>query len=200
VKPRLIPILAGLLLLPVLALGDERAEIFSRFDHGRHEKALAKANVSCVSCHQVGATTPTGWSRERLNEAFLVAPDAACHQCHAPGVGGLGVGEGQRAATGRCASCHEDIEPPVSHDAGWLALHGADARDRQSSCSDCHARSYCVECHDRRETATNGYHDASWLTVHGIASRAAPASCDSCHVQNECVDCHSSPAGFGRTP
>lgn len=189
------------LAVPALAGGGERAEIFARFEHGEHDRALRRAGMKCVSCHQVGATgEEEGWTQARLAEAFMMPANSTCHDCHAPGEGKLGTGKGMGAATRECAVCHAAVKPPETHAAGWLAMHGADAAVSAATCRDCHTRSSCADCHDRRENAGSGVHDRSWLTVHGIAARAAPAQCDSCHVQAECTSCHSSPAGFGRSP
>lgn len=196
--PFVVIVLAAAGFLPV-ALGEDDPTEFRRFDHSKHERALARQGVSCVACHQVGATADGPWGRDRLADTFLQPPDGACHQCHAPGQGGLGAGRGMNSAPGTCATCHDRVEAPVTHEAGWLATHGQQAAFEAASCRDCHSRSTCVECHDRRENVSRSVHDAAWLTVHGIVARASPAGCDTCHAQSECTSCHGSAAGFGRT-
>lgn len=196
---RVLPILIALCCVPALADETERDAIFTRFDHAQHEKILAKNEISCVSCHQVGAKSEGTFERGQLAAAYLLPPEGACHQCHAPGEGNLGAGAGVQAAPQRCATCHTHVTPPDSHDASWLSFHGREAATDASGCRDCHARATCTECHDRRETVTYEVHDPTWLSVHGVAARAAPAECDTCHVQQECTSCHSSSAAFGRS-
>jgi hypothetical protein len=160
---------------------------FTRFDHPEHARTFDRHDVPCVACHPVGSA-----------RADLVPDRAVCHTCHAPGEGGIGAGDGLRAASDRCALCHDVVAPPPSHGAGWLELHGPDARAEPDRCGSCHPRSSCVDCHDRRQNGAFTVHDPSWIRTHGVAVRAAPASCDSCHAQAECLACHGSPAGFGR--
>jgi hypothetical protein len=169
--------------------GDHLASIWARFDHAEHDAVFRRHQVGCVTCHPVGAAS-----------GDLSPARGVCHTCHAPGQGGLGEGDGLRAATDRCAACHTVVDPPASHGPGWLALHGPDARAEARSCTTCHTRSSCVDCHDRRQNGAFAVHDPSWIRTHGIAVRAAPASCDTCHTQNECLACHDTPSGFGRTP
>lgn len=177
-----------LVLLPALAFAAD--PIFARFDHAEHSKALGRNDVPCLTCHAVGAD----------GKVPLEPPKSACHECHAPGEGGLGSGKPAHGAPRACATCHEVVPTPESHGAGWLMHHGTDATEGGATCQDCHARATCVDCHDRRENVTFKVHDPSWLSVHGIAVKADPASCDSCHVKQECTSCHASRAGFGRSP
>ncbi len=181
------------------ALAGEQEAIFERFDHAAHEKALVRAKVGCVACHQVGAPA-AGQDAAQLAATWLGAPKAVCHECHAPGEGALGVGPGQRGAPRACGSCHAETPRPDTHVAGWVQHHGLDATASGATCRDCHERSDCVDCHDRRENSEHRVHDPTWLTVHGIEARANPGACDSCHVQAECTSCHQSGLGFGRTP
>ena len=179
---------------------EERSAIFARFDHARHAPSLRRTGLSCAACHQVGATLPAGGEGDRLAAVFMAPPDASCHQCHAPGEGGLGEGAGMPRAPGRCATCHASVAAPESHLLGWLELHGGLAREGTTPCLDCHTRASCAECHDRRQESGKRVHDGTWLAVHGIAVRADPSGCDSCHAQAECLSCHASGAGWGRSP
>lgn len=192
-----------LLVLAAPAFGNgsdaEREEIFAKFNHSKHDAVLTANGIACESCHQVGARADGPWDKDRLAKTFLVPPEGACHQCHAPGQGGFGAGPGVIEAPHRCETCHERVTPPDTHGPGWLTMHGSEAQISMSSCLNCHTRSTCTECHDRREDVTYNIHDRTWLSVHGMAARAAPADCDSCHAQSECLTCHSSSAGFGRS-
>ena len=167
--------------------GDYLAVIFGRFSHQQHAASLNRSGVECVACHAVGAAS-----------GDLRPAPGVCHSCHAPGEGGLGEGEGLRRAPRQCSVCHPVVAAPESHAAGWLALHGPEARSDARSCTTCHTRSSCIDCHDRRQNGAFAVHDPSWIRTHGIAARAAPATCDTCHTQSECLACHTSSAGFGR--
>lgn len=192
---------SGLLFSSAYASDDseELAQIFSRFVHSQHERALARSDRSCVTCHLVGDKGEPGMTQEQL-AAYLVPPKAVCHQCHAPGQGDLGAGIGMTEAPHRCITCHNEVRVPNTHDAGWLAMHGVEAEAGSATCRDCHERSTCAECHDRRENTAYNIHDPTWLSVHGIAARATPGDCDSCHAKSECTTCHASASGFGRGP
>lgn len=194
---RFVP-LSALLVASALAWGASNDDMFGKFDHAVHEASLTKAKVACVDCHQVGAAR-AGATDAELAATLLAPPRNACHECHAPGEGGLGSGGGVGRAPHTCATCHDPLPRPDSHVAGWLDHHGPEAASAGASCQDCHSRSTCVDCHDRRENTRWKVHDASWLTAHGIVARADPSGCDSCHVKSECTSCHASSAGFGRS-
>ena len=175
-----------LLLLPLLLLAaetpSERELIFARFDHGTHQKALDKADLPCSGCHQVGgvALSPEGFPVPPPDEAFLSPPSQACHQCH----------QAKGKAPRRCDTCHEGVQAPTDHDAGWTLEHGAEARMGVTRCQDCHDDAWCVACHEGGTPFTYRVHDRSWLTVHGIAARTNPAECGTCHPAEVCIDCH----------
>lgn len=188
-------------LLSAVAWADEKGEtekIFERFVHSDHTAAFERAGLTCVTCHQVGQQG-AGWSKDQL-ATWLVPPRNTCHECHAPGEGDLGKGIPFRGADRNCGTCHDTDEKPATHDVSWLGWHGRDAQADAQSCQMCHSRSFCVDCHDRRDDTRFAVHDAGWLTLHGVAVRANPGGCDGCHVQAECTSCHASTNGFGRSP
>jgi hypothetical protein len=175
-------------LLLVALLSAAEPEALSRFEHARHEKVLAREGLACSACHQVGGSLP-GASAETLDEVFMMPGAQACHSCHRPE-----RGDRRSRAPSRCQTCHAAAPAPTDHGAGWLSLHGQEARMGVQSCSDCHRDAFCVDCHENKESIRFEVHDRSWLSVHGIAARAQPAECSTCHVQAECVSCHSSGA------
>lgn len=178
---------------------EERDQIFQKFSHESHARPTERVGVTCISCHPVGAAIavePPGW----LPHDALIPRESVCHECHAPGEGDLGGGDGMSSAPHHCGTCHETVDKPASHAVGWMDMHGDAAREGTAACLNCHTRSTCTDCHDRRQTAGQKIHDRSWLTVHGIAVRADPAACDTCHVQAECTSCHASQGGWGRNP
>ena len=123
---------------------------------------------------------------------MLTPPAGACHYCHNPSDGR------EPTAPSHCTLCHDTVAPPVSHGAGWVAAHGAEARISTSSCDNCHKSSFCIDCHERKEGIQYKVHDATWLSVHGIAVQADPTSCGTCHLKADCVSCHAT--ADGRAP
>lgn len=186
------------LLLTTGALAGEKEEIFARFDHKEHGPTFQRIKLTCLACHQVGGTGAADAAADDLDKAYLPPPRASCHECHAPGEGGLGDGEPFPHAPKRCDTCHTNVRPPETHGPGWREFHGVDATMSTATCRDCHERAWCADCHDRRDDATHRVHDNTWLTVHGIVARSQASSCDSCHIQAECTSCHASSAGYGR--
>ena len=161
-------------------------EIFAKFDHASHERALKKADLPCTACHQVGATGDPRLSGEALDRALLRPPEQSCHFCHSPS-----DGVPFKGAPERCDTCHETTPVPPSHGAGWIAAHGSEARIGGVACESCHRRDACIECHERKTPVDFRVHDRTWLTVHGIAARTAPFECATCHLQADCVACHA---------
>ena len=171
---RLLLVLLVMVTLPLAAVGgSELQQLYARFDHAGHDKAFARNGVTCVSCHQVGAT----------GTELAPPPPGACHQCH--------VDKPERsllhATPTDCSTCHAVVAAPETHGATWLAWHGSEA-DR--SCTTCHARRDCVDCHEGRLDPEHHVHDPGFLAIHGIEA-AAGATCDSCHSQSECLACHA---------
>ncbi len=177
-RSRLLLLIPLLLAIPLAVTADELPEgmhvdLAERFNHGHHRRALDRAELTCQGCHQVGL------EGEELPEV----PKMACHGCHVQP--DPGATRWSRAPT-TCGSCHEEIQRPESHSAAWLSWHGT---ERDASCSDCHSRSFCVECHERREEPDLMVHPRTWLTTHGVEAGAGMA-CDSCHARSECLSCH----------
>ncbi|NOY27574.1 MAG: hypothetical protein GXP62_17050, partial [Oligoflexia bacterium] len=177
---------------PLLQDDADRQAIFDRFQHRRHDKVFQEQDFSCIACHQVGGVADDRIGAKKLDQAYLAPPRMACHFCHNPSDGREPVGPG------RCVTCHEDVDPPTSHGAGWLSQHGDEARMGVINCDNCHRSAACIECHDRREPIRFAVHDDAWLSIHAIAARANPVECSTCHQQNFCVACHST--ANGRVP
>jgi hypothetical protein len=164
---------------------EDIAGLPKRFDHSRHVARAQKAGRGCEACHELPtaeAPSPT------LTPMKLTPMKGACHGCHKPP-------DGERAwGPRRCRSCHDDVPPPGNHGAGWLDVHGADARLTARVCTDCHRARFCVDCHERKDSIRMQVHDRTWLSVHGIAVRVDPTACSSCHLQSDCITCHAAGA------
>lgn len=174
-------LLIGLLLLGSLVAVAGAPGPLARFDHADHVGAFAREGLACIACHPMGQGDP---ANAAADERMLTAvPEGACHYCHTDDQ------SIHKRAPSRCATCHDSVEPPPTHAAGWLADHGAVARMRD--CSDCHENRDCIDCHERRDAVRYTVHDRGWLGVHGMAVLADPASCGSCHRHDFCTACHS---------
>lgn len=147
------------------------------FDHDEHAAVLQSLGVVCTDCHAVGQALGT---TSALGET--------CHACHLQTVAGT-----PRSAPRTCETCHADRTElrPLSHDAGWIAEHGSEARAAGATCKDCHAVSACLDCHDRRGAMSSSPHPPGFRSLHGLEARVDPASCGSCHASATCTACHT---------
>jgi doubled CXXCH motif protein len=162
-------------------------------------RAQAPIAQNCLDCHAI-------------RTAHLEAPDSACATCHLPLVQAVRL---TRARVG-------DFPTPQSHRDPAFATtgHGKLAQPKgvpiAASCTTCHARDYCTECHvnapevpaiqalgpDPRSLALKAeleappdHADPRFLGRHGGQARKEAAKCAVCHTQESCVACHiGSPA------
>jgi nitrate/TMAO reductase-like tetraheme cytochrome c subunit len=88
-------------------------------------------------------------------------------------------------------------EPPINHtDTLWVFNHKDVAPSTDpggTSCGECHARDYCVSCHNTG--AVDVSHD-EMLVNHAQVIRESPngaQSCTYCHQPVYCARCHSDP-------
>jgi len=149
-----------------------------RFDHSKHYDA----DVECESCHisQVGEGEGKdirihGGKRECL----------ACHET--------------KTKRGKdCSVCHKRMrkdEPPPSHSATWIVLHGRFSREQiaglgQTTCAQCHNESTCTHCHHEQKPSS---HTNMWRRRgHGLAASIDRSKCATCHRPDFCNRCHSS--------
>lgn len=112
-----------------------------------------------------------------------------------------------------CNECHKVEGLPLTHendwagkhhqDSEWMGEHRSIAGKSQTNCIDCHAQSYCNECHSgggvdvelRKQNFQRNYvpksHRSDFIELHPLKARENPRTCDRCHVQRFCSDCHS---------
>lgn len=111
-----------------------------------------------------------------------------------------------------CATCHAaEGTPANAHPAGYLLMHGADARDI-ATCTSCHTTSrFCRSCHlegrlvgepEHRPTPGVTVHPPGWVDgpvggEHALEARMDLVSCASCHSGNECAQCHTTVSPHG---
>jgi hypothetical protein len=102
-----------------------------------------------------------------------------------------------------CTGCHEDTTTSAGHGPVWVNEHRLFAENRESSCSECHTQSYCLDCHygggiDRDlHSSRSGAdympksHRSDFREIHPLKVFDDPASCYRCHdTQRFCNDCH----------
>lgn len=154
--------------------------IFAKFPHEKHNAIWPARELGCMSCHQFGAGGKV---------QFEGPLRPVCHQCHVPDAGE------KRLGPGKCETCHSTPPVPPGHGAGWIEVHGSDARADMAICRQCHKAKICIDCHELKETVRWNVHDRSWVSIHGIAARTDPTSCDTCHARVDCTTCHADAGG-----
>lgn len=146
------------------APGSHRAANFLQV-HGRTARAAPR---ECATCH--------------ARESCLACHQAATRLAAAMPVAGLGRAPGVIIAR----------REPVSHATGFRDRHSAQAAAMPATCSGCHARNQCVECHRPTATRAGGYHPAGFLERHPSAAYNRETSCSDCHnPASFCATCHA---------
>ena len=104
------------------------------------------------------------------------------------------------SAEGRGRGAELERERPRSHGIDFSETHAEPAAVRPQSCSTCHVRTQCLDCHrPDAASAAPGYHPAGFLTRHPAAAYTRDDSCSDCHNQSQfCANCHLS-SGLGST-
>jgi hypothetical protein len=96
------------------------------------------------------------------------------------------------AGAGRGTGAIITRERPPSHGDSFVARHAAAANAVPATCSGCHVRSDCLECHRPDAARAAGYHSAGFLARHPAAAYARETSCSDCHNSgNFCTACHA---------
>jgi hypothetical protein len=102
-----------------------------------------------------------------------------------------------------CRACHESSGVPENHGASFVRNHRTLAQRSSNNCEDCHAQSYCVDCHnggnvdaDQRSLSRRGEslpttHAADFISTHPLKAADDPESCYRCHTPQSCSDCHT---------
>lgn len=81
---------------------------------------------------------------------------------------------------------------PPSHGESFRTRHAAAANAVPATCSGCHVRNDCLECHRPDAARAAGYHPAGFLARHPAAAYARETSCSDCHNAGQfCTSCHA---------
>lgn len=146
------------------APASHRAADFGR----RHGNRLDGAVKACATCHT----------------------QASCVACH-QGAGSPAIGALPAGGPGRGPGAKVLRTRPINHTADFARRHGGPATAASTSCTTCHTRDSCLECHRPGPGARPGYHPAGFLTQHPAAAYTRETSCADCHNQLQfCAACH----------
>jgi hypothetical protein len=133
-----------------------------------HGAAARGTPLQCSSCH----------TRESCLTCHLGQPRLVARMPLA------GEGRGTGAVITR--------RPPPSHGEAFVQRHAAAARASQASCTGCHVRADCLECHLPNAARAAGYHPAGFLARHPAAAYGRETSCSDCHNSGGfCTSCHA---------
>ncbi|MEO8636210.1 MAG: hypothetical protein ABI587_13125 [Gemmatimonadales bacterium] len=134
----------------------------------RHGGQSRARNATCATCH--------------TQESCI-----SCHRSNPAVVAAL-----PRASVSRGIGAVIHREKPETHGADFAERHGPLARATAATCSGCHARSECLECHRPNPGTANGYHQAGFLSRHPSAAYNRQADCSECHNPAAfCTTCHA---------
>ncbi len=142
---------------------------------GRHGAASRKGNATCVNCHT----------------------QQSCLSCHRATPAVAAALKPASAARGQGAQIER--KRPATHTASFADRHGPLANASPRTCSACHARAECLDCHRPNPGSADTYHPAGFLTRHPSAAYNRQTDCAECHNQQAfCTSCHNQ-AGFTST-
>lgn len=133
----------------------------------QHGGRAGRDAATCVTCH--------------TQESCM-----ACHRSRPTVVLALPAG-----GPGRASGAPSERRHPGDHTADFADRHGPRASASPRTCSACHARTECLECHRPNPGAGSGYHPSGFLTRHPAAAFGRQTDCAGCHNPAVfCATCH----------
>ncbi len=133
----------------------------------RHGELVRHSPKNCAACHTQQSCT-------------------ACHRAQPSVASGMAV-----SGPGRGEGAHVVRKMPLSHGKDFVDRHGLQASSGSRSCSACHARTECLECHRPNASNNGSYHPGGFLTSHPAAAYNRESDCSECHNQGQfCSTCH----------
>jgi hypothetical protein len=160
------------------------------FSHARH---VEPAKGNCVRCH---LEIPDATSVEASVTPAMSTCTEGCHSAW--------------MAEQKCRSCHSDLTRYslesiqfMSHGIGFEKRHAEAARSQPESCTQCHERSFCSDCHSSTQlvepgtrlaerSTRNFIHPEPYRAIHAMEARLEPDRCQTCHRPVFCESCHAS--------
>lgn len=141
----------------------------------RHGGISRKNDATCTNCH--------------TQQSCL-----ACHRS-TPGV----AVAMHPASPERGKGAQIQRSKPATHTSDFADRHASLANSAPKSCTACHARVECLDCHRPNPGSADTYHPAGFLTRHPTAAYNRQTDCSECHNQASfCTTCHNQ-AGFAST-
>lgn len=161
--------------------------------HGRLARTSARSGsravaASCATCH----------SRDLCLSCHVDAPESEVIQA---------LERDSRVAVG----IGPVPRPPSHAGSGYVQRHGREAQRASATCSTCHARESCQNCHAgtpppaAQRLAMRGpgravgadpvrtkpaNHTWEFARRHAAEASARPRSCETCHARETCLSCH----------
>jgi hypothetical protein len=133
----------------------------------RHGQAARHDPESCAACH----------TQESCLTCHVAQPAVAV----ALHLAGPGRGSGASVKRRR----------PASHGDDFTDRHAPVASAAPRSCTACHARADCLDCHRPNAASAPGYHPTGFLSRHPASAYARETTCAECHNTGAfCTDCH----------
>jgi hypothetical protein len=185
--------------------------------HGIRTAHLAAPDTACATCH-VPLARAAAFTRQDV--ARLPAPPSHAARDFLSR-GGHGAASRQTVGTA-CATCHAQEfcyqchggsappraitwlasdprstaivarAPPATHGVNFADRHATVAAASTHSCTSCHVRADCLECHRPSAGRSAGYHPDGFLARHPASAYARESSCSDCHnVGVFCSSCHA---------
>ena len=186
---------------------------FSHFEHARTVADSIWAPVECGGCHSEAgepwlsvhlAVASQCLDCHQIAAEHLAAPDEACVTCH------VSLPEADRLTETQIAGFDA---PPTHAEPAFIESIGHGATAESVSCTVCHAREFCVECHvdapeqssiqalasDPRSLAIEvalaappTHDDLSpyFMAKHGADAIQDAEGCVTCHTRDSCRTCH----------
>jgi hypothetical protein len=155
-----------------------------KFDHSAH------AATACEGCHPVrGVDLATTRELPAMSACLQCHRDGSqerhCADCHLAKLGGLIE---TTFAHGELVPARDGLGD--QHGPGFAQHHEQQARQVGATCTACHDRSECVECH-QGVVKPMDFHPGNYLLTHAVDARRGRPDCNACHrYESFCVGCH----------
>ncbi len=123
--------------------------------------------TSCLRCHTTGTD------------------ERHCTDCHMAKLGGLMETQFEH---GQLVPDRDGLGD--QHGPNFSRDHAHEARQTGATCTACHDRSECVDCH-QGVVKPMDFHAGNYLLTHAIDARRGQPDCSACHrYESFCVACH----------
>jgi hypothetical protein len=123
--------------------------------------------ASCIECHRDGGE------------------ERHCSDCHIARLGGLLE---TRFEHGELVPHRDGLGD--AHGPGFARDHKQEARQVGATCTACHNRSECLDCH-QGVVKPMDFHRGNYLLAHAVEAKRGRPDCTACHrYETFCVGCH----------